>query len=296
MTQREWGLLGLLSFLWGGSFFLTEIALREVTPLVTVWARVGLAALFLLIFLRIRGIPLPRTVSLWGGFLMMGFLNNALPFSLIVWGQTELSSALAAILNATTPLFTIVIAQAVTKEESLSVRKVVGLCIGFFGVIIMVGTDALSGLGDHVAAQLAILGAAISYGCAALWGRRFKDVPPIITATGQITCSSLIMTPLALIWGFPDGMSIPSVSTLFALGGLALFCTVIAYALYFKILLTSGATNLMLVTFLVPLSALTLGVLFLGESLSFKQLCGMVCILFALLMINERLKKQFKRS
>jgi len=292
MRLMDWILLIILSLIWGGSFYYAEIALREVTPLVVVWGRVAGAAVILALVMRLKGMVFPKETGLWTAFLVMGLLNNVIPFSLIVWGQTEITGSLASIFNATTPLFTIVLAQFFTRDEKINLLKVIGLLVGFAGVIVMVGMEALSGLSGVVLAQITILGAAISYGCAAIWGRRFKGLNPMITATGQVTCSGLVMTPIALIFGFPDGYFLPSDEVLFAIGFMALFCTVVAYILYFKILATSGATNLMLVTFLVPLSAIALGSLFLDERLSTDQLIGMGLILFGLLIIDGRVFKR----
>lgn len=286
MRVFDWGLLLTLSLLWGGSFFFTEIALREVTPLVTVWGRVALACLILWVILRLRSIQMSWDRRLWASFLVMGCLNNVIPFSLIVWGQQEISGSLASIFNATTPFFTVILAQFLTQDERLTLLKAIGLLVGFSGVVLMVGMEAFQGLASAFWSQAAILLAAISYGCAAIWGRRFKGIDPMVTATGQVTASSLIMTPLTLWFGFPHGYFIPSIDVLGAIIGIACLCTVVAYILYFKILETSGATNLMLVTFLIPLSAITLGSVFLQETLSTDQIAGMVLILLGLLIMD----------
>lgn len=289
MRALEWIMLIGLSLLWGGSFFFSEIALREVSPLVTVWARVGLACALLWLILRMRGIVMPQDKKLWLAFAVMGLLNNAIPFSLIVWGQQSITASLASIFNASTPLFTAVLAHFLTQDEKLGQRKVAGLVIGFCGVVVMIGTEALRGIEAELWAQIAILLAAISYGCAAIWGRRFKGIPPMVVATGQVTASSLMMTPLALLFGFPAGYFIPSVEAWSALIGIAALCTVAAYILYFRILATSGATNLMLVTFLIPPSAILLGVLFLGEHLETSQIIGMSLIFVGLVVMDGRL-------
>ncbi len=294
MRAFDWGLLLTLSLLWGGSFFFTEIALREITPLVTVWGRVALACIILWATLGFRGVRVSWDRRLWASFLVMGCLNNVIPFSLIVWGQQEISGSLASIFNATTPFFTVILAQFLTQDERLTLPKAIGLLIGFSGVVIMVGMEALHGLASAFWSQAAILLAAISYGCAAIWGRRFKGIDPMVTATGQVTASSLIMTPLALWFGFPQGYFIPSGDVLGAILGIACLCTVAAYILYFKILETSGATNLMLVTFLIPLSAITLGSVFLQETLSTDQIAGMVLILLGLLIMDGRMLRRIR--
>lgn len=292
MRALEWMLLIGLSLLWGGSFFFSELALREVSPLVTVWARVGLACGLLWLILWGRGLAVPRDKSLWLAFALMGLLNNAIPFCLIVWGQQSITSSLASIFNASTPLFTAVLAHYFTADEKLGRGKVAGLVIGFCGVVLMIGTEALQGVMSELWAQVAILLAAISYGCAAIWGRRFTGINPMVVATGQVTASSLMMTPLALLFGFPAGYFMPSLESWGALFGLAVLCTVVAYILYFRILATSGATNLMLVTFLIPPSAILLGVLFLGERLDLSQLIGMALIFAGLTVMDGRVLRR----
>jgi drug/metabolite transporter (DMT)-like permease len=289
MRLLDWALLVTLSLLWGGSFFFSEIALREVTPFVVVWGRVGLAACMLVLFVRIKGLVVPKDKKNWFAFCVMGLLNNVIPFSLIVWGQTHVTGSLASIFNATTPLFTILLAHLVTQDEKLNMRKGTGVLLGFSGVVVMVGVEAMSGLGGAILAQIAILIAALSYGCAALWGRRFKGIDPIVIAMGQVICSSVFMTPLALLFGFPQGMFLPSSDVILSIVAIAFLCTVLAYILYFRILQTAGASNLSLVTFLIPVSAITLGSVFLGERLELNQLIGMGLILFGLVVIDGRM-------
>lgn len=289
MKLLDWTLLFMLAFLWGGSFFFAEIALKELTPLVIVWGRVAIAALILLLILCLKNIKIPTDKETWAAFFVMGLLNNVIPFSLIVWAQTQMTGSLASIFNATTPLFTIMLAQILTQDEKLNWLKGSGVICGFMGVVIMVGIEAMNGIGGAVFAQIAVMIAAISYGCSAIWGRRFKGLNPMVIATGQVTCSAVVMTPIALLFGFPSGFFVPSYEVVFAIVGIAILCTALAYVLYFRLLATSGATNLMLVTFLVPMSAITLGSLFLGERLEMSQLLGMGLILFGLLLIDGRM-------
>ncbi len=289
MGPVEWGLIVLLSIIWGGAFFFTEIALEEVTPFGIVFARVGGAALTLYLVLKLLGLSLPHTLSGWMPYLVMGFLNNAVPFCLIVWGQVHIASGLASILNATTPLFTVLIAHLLTEDERLTMSKLAGVVTGFAGVAVMLGSDLLLGLGDQVFAQLAILGAAVSYSFAGLYGRRFKGQNPIITATGQVTASTVLLLPLAIASG-GFGLLLTASGTVWAtLIGVATLCTALAYLIYFRILRTAGATNLMLVTFLIPVSAILLGVLFLGETLETRHMIGMLLIGGGLILIDGRL-------
>lgn len=289
MSAAAWVLLIVLSFLWGGSFFFAAIALQDLPPFTVVLGRVAIAALTLHLLVIAFGQRMPADLGLWGAFLIMGTLNNLIPFSLIVWGQTQITSGLASILNATTPLFAVVIAHFLTTDEKLTTNRLIGVIIGLAGSVVMVGPAALTGLGAEALAQLAILTAALVYGFASLYGRRFKGLSPIIVACGQVTCSSLLLLPLVFIFDQPLELAPPSLATWGALIGIGVLSTAFAYILYFKILAMAGATNLMLVTFLIPISAILLGTLFLGEVITTTQLAGMALIGAGLICIDGRL-------
>ncbi len=268
MNATEWALLLLLALLWGGSFFFGKVALAVFPALTLVALRTGLAALALIAFLAARGIALPLSPALWRRFLVMGLLNNALPFALINWGQTQIDSGLAAILNATTPLFTVLLAHLVTADERLTRNRVAGVVLGFAGVVVMIGPAALRGLGLAGLGKLAVVGAAASYACAGLYGRRLAGLPPVAAACFMLVASSLVMLPVALLVDGPAGLArglAAGTPIWAAVAGLALLSTALAYIVYFRILATAGATNLLLVTFLIPVSALLLGGLVLGE-------------------------------
>lgn len=294
MGAREWAMLIALSVLWGGSFFFVGVAVREVPPLSLVLARVGIAALALWAVLAVSGARMPVVPGLWAAFLGMGLLNNALPFALIVWGQQHIASGLAAILNATTPLFTVLVAHLLTADERLTPAKAAGVAMGLLGVAVMLGTELLGGLGLGVAAQLACLAAALSYALAGVFGRRFRrmGVPPLASAAGQVTASSLILLPLALVVDQPWGLATPGAASWAAVLGLGLLSTALAYVLYFRILAVAGATNLALVTFLVPVSAILLGALVLGERLEIRHFGGMALIGAGLALMDGRLLRR----
>lgn len=291
MTLGVWALLLTLSVLWGASFFFVGVAVAELPPLSIVLLRVGLAALTLHVVLRLAGQRLPRTAVVWLAFFGMGLLNNALPFGLLVWGQTHIASGLAAILNATTPLFAVIVAGALLADERTTPLKIVGVTIGFAGTVVMIGIGALEGLSTDVLAQLACLGAALSYALAGAFGRRFKrlGVTPLQTATGQVTASSLLLLPVALSIDKPWSLPAPDLETWLAIVALATLGTALAYILYFRILAAAGATNVLLVTFLVPVSAILLGWLLLGERLSPEHFGGMALIAIGLAAIDGRL-------
>jgi drug/metabolite transporter (DMT)-like permease len=287
MDERDWALLVLLSVLWGGSFFFTGIAVRELPPLTIVLARVAIAAVLLLPVLWASGIRLPASVSGWMPFLVMGLLNNVIPFSLIVSGQTRIASGLASVLNATTPLFTVLV-MAAAGDEPLKARRVVGVLAGLVGVIILRG-QALEFSGGQTLGMLLCLGAALSYGVSGLWGRRrLAGVPPLTSATCQLICSSLVMLVLAGIIERPWLLPTPSLQTWLALLGTAALSTALAYVVFFQILVRSGASNVMLVTLLIPLTAILLGHFVLGEPLEPREIIGACVIAGALLIVDGR--------
>lgn len=290
-------MLLVLSLLWGGSFFFIGIAVKELPTFTIMMLRVAIAAFTLNLVARFMGQSLPRDPRIWLAFLGMGLFNNVIPQTLIVWGQTQIPSGLASILNATTPLFGVLVAHAFTSDEKMTANKLAGVTVGFMGVAIMIGPAALNGLGSHVWAQLAVLLASVFYAISGVFGRRFKrmGVQPMMTATGQLTASTLMLTPLALLVDHSWTLASPSLVTWAAIAGLALLSTALAYLLFFRILASSGATNIMLVTFLIPISAVFLGSLFLGEQLEVKHFIGMACIAAGLAAIDGRLLRLFTR-
>lgn len=297
MSAVEWAMLLTLSALWGGSFFFNGVALCELPVLTVVVARVAIAALILLAICGLAGVRLALGRKVWLAFVVMGLINNVVPFSLIVWGQTAIGSGLASILNATTPLFTVLVAHAFTQDEKLTPSRAFGVIAGLAGVAAMIGSEAVSNIGGSVPAQLACLAAAFSYALAGVWGRRFRrmGVAPLATAAGQVTASSLVLIPLALIVDRPWTHPAPSPVVIGALLGLAALSTALAYVLYFRILATAGATNLLLVTFLIPVTAILLGVFVLGESLAPHHLLGMAMIGVGLAAIDGRILHVFGR-
>lgn len=294
MGRADWVMLLVLSLLWGGSFFLIGVIVTALPVLTIVALRVGLAALVLWAVLLATGRRIPAGRRVIGSLLAMGVLNNVIPFGLIVWGQTSIGAGLASILNATTPLFGVLVAGLVLADERGSARKLAGVMLGFAGVVVMIGPQALEGMGRAGWAQLAILGAAFSYACAGVFGRRFArwGVDPVAVAAGQVTASSLVLVPLALIVDRPWALPAPGAEIWAAVVALAVLATALAYVLYFRVLARAGATNILLVTFLVPVSAILLGVGLLGEVLTGAQLVGMALIGAGLAAIDGRLLKR----
>jgi len=290
-------MLVALSVLWGGSFFFIEILVSHLPPLTIVTLRVGLAALALWGIILALKLPLPKTRQQWGALFIIGLLNNALPFCLIVWGQTQINSGLASIFNATTPFFTVLVAGAVLVDERITKQKLTGVLIGLLGTIIIIGPEALKGLTGSMLGQLAVMGAAISYAFAGAYARRFKKwgLSPLIVATGQVTMATLILLPVMLTIDKPWIDFAMPFDAIWAITGLAFFSTVIAYILYFKLIASAGATNAALVTFLIPISAILLGVTILGETFTAFQAIGMVLIGFGLLVMDGRIFQRLKR-
>ncbi len=298
MTSREWALLGLLSLLWGGSFFLVGVAIKELPPLTLVTLRVGLAAALLWASAPILGIAIPRSRKAVAAVAVLGFGNSALPFALIAWGQTHLPSGLASILNAATPLFSVLAAHVLTAEEKLSGLKLFGTIAGLAGVAWLIGPDLLTGAGANVWAELAVLAAAMSYALSAIFARRVRalGLRPIDVAAGQATAATLFLAPFALAIDRPWTLPAPSAMTIAAVLAIAAFSTALAYIVYFRILAGAGATNVLLVTLLVPATSVILGALFLDERLATRQFLGFAMIALGLAFIDGRLPRALSRK
>ncbi len=295
ITPMTWLLLILLGTLWGGSFFFARVAVEYVPPMTLVLLRVLLAALTLHLYLHGRNGLYSKLFSRWRGFIVLGILNNAIPFTLIFLGQTEIGAGLAAILNATTPLWTVIIANRLTSDEKMTTQKLTGCLLGLVGTLVLIGPVAFTGLGAPIWAQLAIVGAAISYGFAAIYGKKFNDVPPVVTATGQLTASSLVMLPFVLLVDHPWTLPWPPLDVVVAILLLAVVSTALAYILFFRIVSTAGATNVSIVTLLVPPSAILLGAIFLGERMSPEAMLGLLLIAAGLVTIDGRVFAKLKK-
>ncbi|POF28444.1 DMT family transporter [Roseibium marinum] len=289
MSLRNWILLSVLGVIWGGSFLFAKVAVAEIPPFVLVFFRVSIACAALLLYLWHQGLLARLELRLALPFLILGLLNNAIPFSLLFLGQTVIGAGLASILNATTPIFTVLVAGVLVKQETLQAHRIAGVVLGIAGVAVML-SGSLSGLAtDPVWAQLCCLGAAISYACAATFARRFKSLPPQVSATGQLMGSSVIMLPVALLTSSGWALTDASPTVWLNVAALGLVATAIAYLIYFQLLADAGATNASLVTLLVPASALFLGWLILGEKLDTIQLGGFAILLAGLVVLDGRI-------
>mgnify|MGYP003941905921 FL=1 len=296
MTPRSWLDLGVLSFLWGLSFLFYDMALDGLSPLAVVFGRCGVAALFLLVMLRATGVRLPRDPKLWMALAVMGLLNNALPFFLIVNGQSQpgFHGGMSSIFNSTVPLFTVIIAQFFLADEKITIPKIAGILLGMLGVTVMLARDAFTGQGSLLIGGSFVLMAAFSYGVAGVWARRFGGVPPMQIAAGQqISATAWLVLPVFLLdkpWTY--SASVP-LSSWLAIAGLGIFATALAYVLFFRILRTAGATNVSLVTLLIPVWAILFnatirqGTLAFWETITLAQWAGMALIALGLAVLNK---------
>lgn len=291
LSARDWGLLVSLSVLWGSSFFFAKIAVAEIPPLTLVALRVAIAGLALQIVLLAKGHGSPVTDRRFPALFLLGVINNVIPFSLLFWAQQTLPAGLAAIFNATTPIFTMMLATLFTADDRATPLKVAGIGLGFAGVVLMLGTGLAAGATGHLVAELACLGAALSYGFSALLARRLAAAPPVFLATGQFTGASLVIVPLALIVDAPWTLSTPSLPAIGAVLALALASSAFGYLLYFAIIRSAGATNASLVTYLVPMTAILLGTVFLNERLGLADYGGMALIIGGIALAQGRLRQ-----
>ncbi len=290
MSTSDWSILGVLSLLWGGSFYFLALALKGLPPFTIVLGRVGFAAMLLYFYMRIVGQKLPMGRTVWTSFLIVAFFANALPFAMFAYGQQSISSGLASILNATTPLWGVLVAHFFTSDERATPGKVAGVVLGIGGVAVMTGSDALAGIGGNVLGQAACLVATFAYAIAGVYSRRFKGmgITPLAVSTGQLTAAALLVLPLALVFEQPWTLPGPSASVMWGMAGLVTLSTTFAYVLFFRLIETAGASNTLLVTFLIPVTAILLGVFALGETLLPKHLLGMALIALGLAAIDGR--------
>jgi len=291
MNRSDWAILLILAVIWGGAFMFIGVAVKHVHPLTYVWLRLTIAAAGMWVALKVSGgrLGLPREV--WGSILLLALLNNALPFTLFGWGQTHIASGLASILNATTPIWGVIVAHVFTHDERLTPRKIAGILLGFGGVATMIGPALLANIGTDGLAQLACITASLCYALAAVWARRFRrmGLSPMSVTTGQLTAGALMMLPLAFVVDQPWTQPMPPLTAWGAIVALALLCTAFGYVLYFRLIDRAGATNALLVTLLVPPVAILLGSLFLGETLAPQDFIGLALIAVGLAAIDGRL-------
>jgi drug/metabolite transporter (DMT)-like permease len=294
MGARQWLLLLILGTIWGASFFFNALALKGGLPPLTIVAlRVAGGTTFLWAALLALGFGPPKGLRQWRDLLVLAVINNIVPFTLIIWGQRDIASGVAAILNGTVPFFTIIVAHLFTRDEPIASKQLAGVAVALGGIGCMVGLDAIAGLGRNVIGEFAVLGAALCYGFAGVWGRRLAHHPPLVTSASQTLVSSAVMLPLALLVDGTAPLAAASASTLLvAILGLGLLCTAVAYVLFFEILRSSGAGNVSLVTLIVPVNATLLGTLVLGEPLLLRHIVGIAAVALGLALIDGRLARR----
>lgn len=297
MSARNWFLLFFLSLLWGGSFFFIKIAVTELPVFTIVFLRVLIGGMVLFPVAMARGGAKALNLKVWLSFILMGLLNNVIPFSLIATAQKSIDSGFASILNGTTPFFTVLVAHFLTKDEKISLRKIAGILMGVAGVSVLIGFDVFRSGSNRLSGIIAILTATLSYAFAGVWGRRFKTygVDPILTASGQLLGSTVILLPVVMAVDAPWKLPFPHMPVIVAVLGLAFFSSALAYIIYFSILSSSGATNVLLVTLLIPVSALLLGIAVLSEQFHMNYLWGMLFIALGLMAIDGRILKYLTR-
>jgi len=294
MSTADWLVLSLLSVLWGSAFLFYKLLSTELPPLTTVVGRIILAGSALAMLLRLRAESLRIPATLWPKFAVLGVLNNVVPFFLIAWGETRISSGTAAILTASVPVFTLLIASFVHRIERLTALRLVGVACGLLGVAVVVGPAAL--LGQDLFGQAACLGAAASYGFANSYGRLVTGVAPFRMAFSQFSAAAAMTVPIWLLWDQPWRLPAPGASAWASLVGIAVLSTALPYVIYFHLLARVGATNTSQVALLVPVTALILGAAVLGEHFDAASLAGMGLIGFGFVVIDGRLFRRFHGS
>ncbi|MBL0022301.1 MAG: DMT family transporter [Sphingomonadales bacterium] len=298
LDATGWGLIAILSILWGGAFFLIEVGLRSYSPNILVFMRLALAVPPMWIVMRLMGERLPTDPKSWALLMVVGALNCALPFILFFWGQQYLDSGYASILNATTPIWGVVVAHFMTHDEKATPARIVGVLVGMAGIIVMVGPDAMKGLSNNLLAQIACIISTLFYSFAAIYGRRLSQtqMTPMVVATGQTAMAALFMLPVVLLFDQPWAMAMPRLDSTLAGVTLALLSTALAYILFFRLIDRAGASNAQLVAFLMPILAVILGIAFLGESLSSGQIAGAGLIAVGLAILDGRLVARFQQK
>jgi drug/metabolite transporter (DMT)-like permease len=295
MPLSQWLLLLLLALLWGSAYVFVAYALRELPPLTVVVSRLGLAALVLAAVVQAMGLAWPRGLAGWLPFLGMAVFNNVIPFISIAYGQLEIASGLASVIVATTPLWTLLLSRMLLPGERIGRQRLAGILLGIAGVAVLFGPEIVAGRQSTLVGMALVLGAAISYGCAGVWGARLRGISPIVSSCCQLVCSACIVGTLALVVDRPWALPIPSMATVLSLLVLAVVSTALAYVVFYRVLVVSGGTNVMLVTLIMPPLTIWLGIALLGETFAERYACGAAIIAGALLVIDGRLPRAIAR-
>ena len=291
MKLKNFLWLLFLASLWGPSFLFIKIAVAEIPPLTLAAGRVGVAALLLYLILRMQRYNLPQFGPVWKHFAFMGLVHNALPFTLFNWGEQYIDSSLAAILNGTTPLFTIVLAHFLVEDDSLTPSKLVGAIIGFSGLTLLVAPSLLGGMSATGWGLIAVLVAALCYGLAVVYSRlHLRGLPPLVASTAQLTLATLYMLPLAFLVEQPLSLPVPSLTALGAVLFLAVFGTALAFVVYYRLIERTNASYVSMVTYLIPVFGVILGIIVLNEQLTWNAYVGCALILGGVMIVNGLIK------
>ncbi|OEC97719.1 MULTISPECIES: EamA family transporter [unclassified Rhizobium] len=284
-------LLLALATCWGASYTFIRIGVATIPPITLIAARTLIAGLVLLVIIRWRGLNLPRDAATWKRFLIQSCLNSAIPFTLIAWAEQTVDAGLATILNSTTPIFTFLIAAFVLRSEPLTGRKLFGVIAGMAGICLIIGLDALHGMGRQLLPQLAVVAASICYACAALFGRNFKGLDPMMPAAGSLLCGAALLIPASLIVEHPWQIA-PSTASILALLGLSVVSTALAFSIYFRLIQTLGSVGTTAQAYLRVPIGVTIGVVFLGEPLSPTAAIGLVCVVAGVMAMTIAPRKR----
>lgn len=282
---KEFALLGLLAFLWGASYPLVKVAVETIPPMSLIAIRVSVAAVFLSAVVHFQNHRFPRDRKTLVALLVQAFLNSIGAWTILAWGQQYISSGLASILNSTSPIFVFIITVLITRHEAAPTHKLVGMMFGVLGVCLIIGMEALNGLGQQIIAQLAVLFGAVLYGCAAIYGRRFKALPPVVTAAGTMVWATVCLVPAALIVDRPWTLS-PSSASLGAALVLAVFSTALALLIYFRLVVTLGSMGVASQSYLRAGIGVLLGVVFLNEPFHTSTGFGLLAVIIGVAAIN----------
>jgi drug/metabolite transporter (DMT)-like permease len=273
----EYVLLLVLATLWGASYALIKVGVETIPPVTLIAGRTLIAAALLLAIVRWRGLGLPRDGGTWRRFLIQACLNSAIPFTLIAWGEQRVDAGLATVLNSTAPIFVFLLTAAITRHEPVTIRKLLGVIFGMAGVCLIIGAETLSGFSEQLLAALAIVVAAICYAGAAIFGKTFKDLDPILPAAGSLICGAVILFPACLLIDMPWTL-MPSRASMFALFGLSVFSTALALVIYFRLVHTLGSVGVTSQAYLRVPIGVGIGVVVLGEQLTLVALLGLACV------------------
>lgn len=285
LVVKDLLLLLVLACLWGSSYTFIKIGVETIPPITFIAVRTLIAGLILLAVMAWQGISLPRDPRVWRQFLFQAVMNSALPFTLVAWGEQSIGAGLATILNSTTPIFTFLVTALITRHEPVTARKLFGVVAGLIGICLIIGVEALNGLGDQLLAQIAVVAATVSYAGAAVYGKNFNGLHPVLPAAGSMLWGAVLLLPISLIVDRPWTLT-PSAPSLWSLVILAVFATAIAYSIYFRLMQTLGSIGTTSQAYLRVPIGVGLGLVFLDETLSQTALIGLICVVSAVVAMT----------